>query len=65
VRIYKQRNHHRERSRYNFENRNDKTESRANMRAARYYGKEDIRIETDVAEAKCGTGEVRVCFYFP
>lgn len=35
------------------------------MRAARYYGKEDIRIETDVAEAKCGAGEVRVCFYFP
>ncbi|OSS44697.1 hypothetical protein B5807_10651 [Epicoccum nigrum] len=30
------------------------------MRAARYYGKEDIRIETDVAEAKCGAGEVRV-----
>jgi hypothetical protein len=30
------------------------------MRAARYYGKEDIRIEDDVAEAKCGSGEVRV-----
>ncbi|KAJ4372803.1 hypothetical protein N0V86_008169 [Didymella sp. IMI 355093] len=30
------------------------------MRAARYYGKEDIRIEHDVAEAKCGAGEVRV-----
>ncbi|KAF3037222.1 hypothetical protein E8E12_005001 [Didymella heteroderae] len=28
------------------------------MRAARYYGKEDIRIEDDVAEAKCGSGQV-------
>jgi hypothetical protein len=30
------------------------------MRAARYYGKEDIRIE-DVEEQKCGAGQVRVC----
>ncbi|KAH6642112.1 chaperonin 10-like protein [Boeremia exigua] len=30
------------------------------MRAARYYGKEDIRIEDDVAEAQCGAGQVRV-----
>ncbi|KAF2112989.1 chaperonin 10-like protein [Lophiotrema nucula] len=30
------------------------------MRAARYYGKEDIRIETDVAEGECGEGQVRV-----
>lgn len=30
------------------------------MRAARYYGKEDIRIEDDVAKAKCGAGQVRV-----
>ena len=30
------------------------------MRAARYYGKEDIRIEDDVDEAKCGSGQVRV-----
>ncbi|KAF1357472.1 GroES-like protein [Lizonia empirigonia] len=30
------------------------------MRAARYYGKEDIRIEDDVAEQKCGAGQVRV-----
>jgi hypothetical protein len=29
------------------------------MRAARYYGKEDIRIE-DVDEQKCGAGQVRV-----
>ncbi|KAL5119943.1 hypothetical protein ACEQ8H_002041 [Pleosporales sp. CAS-2024a] len=29
------------------------------MRAARYYGKEDIRIE-DVAEQKCGAGQVRI-----
>ncbi|CAN9287502.1 unnamed protein product [Alternaria alternata] len=29
------------------------------MRAARYYGKEDIRIE-DVEEQKCGAGQVRV-----
>ncbi|OCL03902.1 GroES-like protein [Glonium stellatum] len=29
------------------------------MRAARYYGKEDIRIE-DVAEAPCSEGQVRV-----
>ncbi|KAJ4990835.1 hypothetical protein SVAN01_03624 [Stagonosporopsis vannaccii] len=30
------------------------------MRAARYYGKEDIRIENDVARAKCGAGQIRV-----
>jgi hypothetical protein len=30
------------------------------MRAARYYGKEDIRIEA-VDEQKCGAGQVRVC----
>lgn len=29
------------------------------MRAARYYGKEDIRIE-DVEEQKCGAGQIRV-----
>jgi hypothetical protein len=29
------------------------------MRAARYYGKEDIRIE-DVDEQKCGAGQIRV-----
>ena len=29
------------------------------MRAARYYGKEDIRIE-DVEQQKCGAGQVRV-----
>jgi NADPH:quinone reductase-like Zn-dependent oxidoreductase len=33
------------------------------MRAARYYGKEDIRIE-DVDEQKCGEGQVRVCVQF-
>lgn len=32
------------------------------MRAARYYGKEDIRIE-DVDEQKCGAGQVRVCIW--
>ncbi|ORY19534.1 chaperonin 10-like protein [Clohesyomyces aquaticus] len=30
------------------------------MRAARYYGKEDIRIETDVEEDGCGEGQVRI-----
>ncbi|EAT82465.1 hypothetical protein HBI56_088920 [Parastagonospora nodorum] len=30
------------------------------MRAARYYGKEDIRIETDVDEQKCGAGQIRI-----
>ncbi|KAK4944956.1 hypothetical protein LTR66_014441, partial [Elasticomyces elasticus] len=30
------------------------------MRAARYYGKEDIRIERDVDVAGCGKGEVRI-----
>ncbi|KAF2727871.1 GroES-like protein [Polyplosphaeria fusca] len=30
------------------------------MRAARYYGKEDIRIEQDVAEDTCGKGQVRI-----
>jgi len=30
-----------------------------NMRAARYYGQKDIRIE-DVDEQKCGAGQVRV-----
>lgn len=29
------------------------------MRAARYYGKEDIRIE-DVEQQECGAGQVRV-----
>jgi hypothetical protein len=33
------------------------------MRAARYYGKEDIRVE-DVDEDLCGEGQVRVCFAF-
>jgi hypothetical protein len=31
------------------------------MRAALYYGKEDIRIE-DIAEAPYGEGQVRVSF---
>lgn len=30
------------------------------MRAARYYGKEDIRIEHDVQPAECGEGQVKV-----
>lgn len=31
-----------------------------NMRAARYYGKEDIRVETDVAEPTVKPGQVKV-----
>lgn len=30
------------------------------MRAARYYGKEDIRIEHDVEPAQVGEGQVKV-----
>lgn len=30
------------------------------MRAARYYGKEDIRIEHDVPIAECGPDQIRV-----
>ncbi|KAF2466188.1 GroES-like protein [Lindgomyces ingoldianus] len=30
------------------------------MRAARYYGKGDIRIENDVEEERCGEGKVRI-----
>lgn len=32
----------------------------AKMRAARYYGKEDIRIEHDVEPAPVGHGQVKV-----
>ncbi|USP81822.1 uncharacterized protein yc1106_09096 [Curvularia clavata] len=34
-------------------------QSNTSMRAARYYGKEDIRIE-DVEQQKCGAGQVRI-----
>jgi hypothetical protein len=37
----------------------DRASTITTMRAARYYGKEDIRIE-DVDEQKCGAGQVRV-----
>ncbi|UPX15120.1 uncharacterized protein EKO05_0005579 [Ascochyta rabiei] len=37
-----------------------KCSANSNMRAARYYEKEDIGIEHDVADAKCGAGQVRV-----
>ncbi|CAE7020588.1 hypothetical protein CFE70_002885 [Pyrenophora teres f. teres 0-1] len=37
----------------------DQRSDAENMRAARYYGQEDIRIE-DVDEQKCGAGQVRV-----
>lgn len=30
------------------------------MRAARYYGKEDIRVETNVAEPAVKAGQVKV-----
>lgn len=30
------------------------------MRAARYYGKEDIRIEHDVEPAQVGEGQVKI-----
>ncbi|RMZ71361.1 BDH1-stereospecific (2R 3R)-23-butanediol dehydrogenase [Pyrenophora seminiperda CCB06] len=37
----------------------DQTRDSENMRAARYHGQEDIRIE-DVDEQKCGAGQVRI-----
>lgn len=37
-----------------------KTTIVANMRAARYYGKEDIRIENDVKKAECGEGQITI-----
>ena len=37
----------------------DQQSDAENMRAARYYGQKDIRIE-DVDEQKCDAGQVRV-----
>lgn len=30
------------------------------MRAARYYGKEDIQIKDDIAIPECGPGQVQI-----
>lgn len=32
----------------------------ATMKAARYYGKEDIQIKDDIAVPKCGPGQVMI-----
>lgn len=35
-------------------------EKGSSMRAARYYGKEDIQIKNDVPRPHCGEGQVKV-----
>ena len=34
--------------------------SASGMRAARFYGKEDIQIKHDVPRPKCGDGQVKI-----